>query len=93
MKMYSLLIKPTINPLISRCAILLPIIFNNYNVNTTRTIMQVEMAIDKAIETLSRLGLVVSQREAEVDGGVRVQAVGCEKAYEALKQHWNGLLT
>ncbi|XP_022992156.1 uncharacterized protein LOC111488573 isoform X1 [Cucurbita maxima] len=55
--------------------------------------VKVEMAIDKAIETLSRLGLVVSQREAEANGGVRVQAVGCEKAYEALRQHWSGLLT
>lgn len=50
------------------------------------------MAIDNAIETLSRLGLV-TQAEADADGRIRVQAVGCGKAYEALKQHWNTLLT
>lgn len=48
------------------------------------------MAIDNAIETLSRLGLVT---QADADGRIRVQAVGCGKAYEALKQHWNTLLT
>lgn len=54
--------------------------------------MQVEMAIDNAIDTLSRLGLVtLTEVEAE-DGRTRVQAVGCGKAYEALKQHWNNLL-
>ncbi|CAK9310525.1 unnamed protein product [Citrullus colocynthis] len=54
--------------------------------------VKVEMAIDNAIETLSRLGLV-TQAEADADGRIRVQAVGCGKAYEALKQHWNTLLT
>lgn len=49
------------------------------------------MPIDKAIETLSRLGLA-TQTEAEVDGRIRVQAVSCGKAYEALKQQWNDLL-
>ncbi|XP_038897961.1 uncharacterized protein LOC120085822 isoform X2 [Benincasa hispida] len=53
--------------------------------------VKVEMAIDNAIETLSRLGLV-TQTEAEADGRIRVQAVGCGKAYEALRQYWNTLL-
>ncbi|XP_008462204.1 uncharacterized protein LOC103500618 isoform X2 [Cucumis melo] len=54
--------------------------------------VKVEMAIDNAIDTLSRLGLVtLTEVEAE-DGRTRVQAVGCGKAYEALKQHWNNLL-
>lgn len=55
-------------------------------------IMQVEMPIDNAIETLSRLGLV-TETEADADGRIRVQAVSCGKAYEALKQQWNNLLT
>lgn len=57
--------------------------------------MQVEMPIEKAIETLSRLGLVsVTQTETETEeeGRIRVQAVPCGKAYEALKQQWNTLL-
>lgn len=47
------------------------------------------MPIDKAINTLLRLGLVT---ETPIDGSNRLQAVPCPKAYEALKELWNSLL-
>jgi hypothetical protein len=48
------------------------------------------MPIDKAINTLLRLGLVTET--SPIDGSDRVQAVPCPKAYEALKERWNNLL-
>nr|XP_023917388.1 uncharacterized protein LOC112028927 isoform X2 [Quercus suber] len=51
--------------------------------------IKVEMPIDKAINTLLRLGLVT---ETPIDGSNRLQAVPCPKAYEALKELWNSLL-
>ncbi|XP_062154881.1 uncharacterized protein LOC133862961 isoform X2 [Alnus glutinosa] len=52
---------------------------------------QVEMPIDKAINTLVRLGLVVTETDA-IDASDGVQAVPCPKAYEGLKERWNCLL-
>lgn len=67
--------------------------YRKTKLSNTCTIIQVEMAIDNAIETLSRLGLVtLAEVEAEDGRTISVQAVGCGKAYEALKQHWNNLL-
>ncbi|KAG2720783.1 hypothetical protein I3760_02G050800 [Carya illinoinensis] len=51
--------------------------------------VKVEMPIDEAIDTLMRLGLVT---ETSIDGSNRLQAVPCPKAYEGLKERWNGLL-
>lgn len=51
--------------------------------------MQVEMPVDKALNTLVRLGLVM---ETPLDGRIRLQAVPCGKAHEALKERWNSLL-
>lgn len=52
--------------------------------------MQVEMPVDKAISTLLRLGLAT---ETSTDGRIRLQAVPCSEAYEALKKRWNSLLS
>ncbi|XP_059457263.1 uncharacterized protein LOC132187106 [Corylus avellana] len=52
--------------------------------------VEVEMPIDKAINTLVRLGLVTETDR--IDGSNRVQAVPCPKAYEGLKERWNCLL-
>jgi hypothetical protein len=49
------------------------------------------MPIDKAINTLVRLGLVVTETDA-IDASDGVQAVPCPKAYEGLKERWNCLL-
>ncbi|KAG6663840.1 hypothetical protein CIPAW_02G051000 [Carya illinoinensis] len=49
--------------------------------------VKVEMPIDEAIDTLMRLGLVT---ETSIDGSNRLQAVPCPKAYEGLKERWNG---
>ncbi|XP_040999933.1 uncharacterized protein LOC121246027 isoform X7 [Juglans microcarpa x Juglans regia] len=51
--------------------------------------VKVEMPIDKAIDTLMRLGLVT---ETSIDGSNRLRAVPCPKAYEGLKERWNSLL-
>lgn len=51
--------------------------------------MQVQMPVEKAINTLLRLGLAT---EASIDGRLRLQAVPCPEAYEALKERWNKLL-
>ncbi|WCJ22563.1 hypothetical protein M5689_004647 [Euphorbia peplus] len=51
--------------------------------------VKVEMPIDKAVNTLVRLGLVT---ETPVDGRIRLEAIPCEKADEALKARWNNLL-
>lgn len=48
------------------------------------------MPIDKAMDTLVRLGLVT---ETAIDGRIRMQALPCSPAYEALKQRWNSLLS
>ncbi|XP_062154883.1 uncharacterized protein LOC133862961 isoform X4 [Alnus glutinosa] len=53
--------------------------------------VKVEMPIDKAINTLVRLGLVVTETDA-IDASDGVQAVPCPKAYEGLKERWNCLL-
>lgn len=52
--------------------------------------VKVEMPIDKAINTLVRLGLVTETDP--IDGSNRVQAVPCPKAYKGLKERWNCLL-
>ncbi|XP_022757663.1 uncharacterized protein LOC111304903 [Durio zibethinus] len=51
--------------------------------------LKVEMPVDKAVNTLVRLGLVT---EITVDGRLMLQAIPCPKAYEALKDRWDGLL-
>ncbi|GMP32784.1 hypothetical protein CsSME_00006382 [Camellia sinensis var. sinensis] len=50
---------------------------------------KVEMPVDKALDTLMRLGLVT---EKLVDQKIRLQAIPCPKAYDILKQRWNSLL-
>ncbi|XP_015894229.3 uncharacterized protein LOC107428240 isoform X2 [Ziziphus jujuba] len=51
--------------------------------------VKVEMPVEKATNTLLRLGLAA---EAPVNGRMTLQAVPCSKAYEALQQRWNSLL-
>ncbi|PPD72447.1 hypothetical protein GOBAR_DD30646 [Gossypium barbadense] len=50
---------------------------------------KVEMPVDKAVNTLVRLGLVT---ETIGDGRLKLQAIPCPKAYEALKCRWESLL-
>ncbi|MCD7467739.1 hypothetical protein HAX54_005355 [Datura stramonium] len=50
---------------------------------------KVEMPVDKAISTLVRLGIVTQD---SLNGHTVLQAVPCFKAYDILKEHWNGLL-
>ncbi|KAI8019086.1 hypothetical protein LOK49_LG04G01607 [Camellia lanceoleosa] len=50
---------------------------------------KVEMPVDKALDTLMRLGLVT---EKLVDQKIRLQAIPCPEAYDILKQRWNSLL-
>ncbi|KAE9585572.1 hypothetical protein Lalb_Chr24g0392741 [Lupinus albus] len=52
--------------------------------------VKVEMPIDKALNTLLRLSLAT---ETCVDGRHGVMAIPCPKAYEALKERWNSLLS
>ena len=47
------------------------------------------MPIDKAIETLVRLGLVM---ELPTNGGSSVVGVPCSEAYEILRGRWDSLL-
>jgi len=47
------------------------------------------MPIDKAMETLVRLGLVI---ELPTDDGSSVIGLPCSEAYEILKSRWDGLL-
>lgn len=55
--------------------------------------MQVELAVDKAIETLLRLGLAVINKDNKVvDGQIVVQAVPCTRAYIILRNRWNTLI-
>ncbi|GLU00925.1 hypothetical protein SLE2022_182590 [Rubroshorea leprosula] len=51
---------------------------------------KVEMPVEKALNTLVRLGLVV---ETTLDGKTRLQATPCPEAYEALRDRWNSLLS
>ncbi|KAA8520804.1 hypothetical protein F0562_014924 [Nyssa sinensis] len=51
--------------------------------------MQVEMPVDKAMDTLVRLGLVT---EKALDGKIGLHAIPCPQACEVLKQRWNSLL-
>ncbi|XP_038684127.1 uncharacterized protein LOC119984326 isoform X2 [Tripterygium wilfordii] len=48
-----------------------------------------KMPVDKAMNTLIRLGLVT---ETSMDGNTKLQAIPCSKAYEVLKDRWNSLL-
>ncbi|KAK3131379.1 hypothetical protein QOZ80_6AG0505660 [Eleusine coracana subsp. coracana] len=50
---------------------------------------KIEMPIDKAMETLLRLGLII---EIPTDGGSSVIAIPCSEAYEILKGRWDSLL-
>ncbi|OQU75677.1 hypothetical protein SORBI_3010G002700 [Sorghum bicolor] len=50
---------------------------------------KIEMPIDKAMETLVRLGLVI---ELPTDDGSSVIGLPCSEAYEILKSRWDGLL-
>lgn len=53
------------------------------------------MPVDKAMDTLVRLGLVTeAEEEVSVDGksGRLLRAIPCFEAYEILKQRWNSLL-
>ena len=47
------------------------------------------MPVDKAINTLLRLGLV---KQTSIDDRMRLQAIPCREAHEALKARWNSLL-
>lgn len=51
--------------------------------------MQVEMPIDKAMDTLLRLGLA---KETIHEENMTLQAFSCSKACEALRRHWDNLL-
>ncbi|WVY99614.1 hypothetical protein V8G54_025684 [Vigna mungo] len=51
--------------------------------------VKVEMPIDKALNTLLRLGLAT---ETCIDGNRGLLAIPCPEAYEALKERWNILL-
>ncbi|PSS26234.1 MAP protein [Actinidia chinensis var. chinensis] len=50
---------------------------------------QVEMPVDKAIDTLMRLDLVT---EKIIDQKIILRAIPCPKACDVLKQRWNSLL-
>ncbi|CAL5036246.1 unnamed protein product [Urochloa decumbens] len=50
---------------------------------------KIEMPIDKAMETLVRLGLVI---ELPTNGGSSVIGVPCSEAYEILRSRWDSLL-
>lgn len=51
--------------------------------------MQVEMPVEKVIDTLLRLGLVV---EKLVDGQLLVQPIPCSRACVILRNRWNTLI-
>lgn len=51
---------------------------------------KVQMPIDKAVNTLVRLGLV---KEKTVGGKTGLHAIPCPKACEILKQRWNSLMS
>lgn len=48
------------------------------------------MPVEKAINTLLRLGLAT---ETSIDGRIKLKAVPCPEAHEALKERWNSLLS
>lgn len=48
------------------------------------------MPIDKALNTLLRLSLAT---ETCIDGRHGLLAIPCPKAYEALKERWNSMLS
>ncbi|CAN6202862.1 unnamed protein product [Urochloa humidicola] len=50
---------------------------------------KIEMPIDKAMETLVRLGLVI---ELPTNGGSSVIGLPCSEAYEILRSRWDSLL-
>ncbi|XP_031391342.1 uncharacterized protein LOC116203644 isoform X6 [Punica granatum] len=50
---------------------------------------QVDMPVDKALETLLRLGLAT---ETYANGSTSLQAIPCPKACQALKERWNTFL-
>ncbi|XP_020232210.1 uncharacterized protein LOC109812630 isoform X2 [Cajanus cajan] len=52
--------------------------------------VKVEMPIDKALNTLLRLGLAT---ETCIDGKDGLLAIPCPEAYEVLKERWNSLLS
>ncbi|XP_030468310.2 uncharacterized protein LOC115686996 isoform X1 [Syzygium oleosum] len=52
--------------------------------------VQVDMPVDKAMDTLMRLGLV---SERHINGIASLQAIPCVKAYGALKVRWNSMLS
>lgn len=52
--------------------------------------VKVEMPIDKALNTLLRLGLAT---ETCIDGKDGLRAIPCPEAYEVLKERWNSLLS
>ncbi|KAG0453866.1 hypothetical protein HPP92_025170 [Vanilla planifolia] len=49
---------------------------------------KIEMPVDKALDTLMRLGLV----ELPLEETAELKAIPFSKAYETLRKHWNGLL-
>lgn len=49
------------------------------------------MPVDKAVDTLVRLGLVTTK--IDDDDKARLQTIPCPKAYDVLKQRWNTLLS
>ncbi|XP_015933491.1 uncharacterized protein LOC107459752 isoform X2 [Arachis duranensis] len=51
---------------------------------------KVEMPVDKALSTLLRLNLAT---ETCIDGRLGLLAIPCPKAYQNLKERWNGLLS
>ncbi|KAK3428484.1 hypothetical protein EUGRSUZ_E00011 [Eucalyptus grandis] len=52
--------------------------------------VKVDMPVDKAMDTLMRLGLV---SERHINGSASLQAIPCVKAYGALKVRWNSMLS
>lgn len=51
--------------------------------------MQIEMPVDKAVETLTRLGLL---SEILVEGKIILKVLPSSDAFETLRDRWIGLL-
>ncbi|GAB4852069.1 hypothetical protein Ancab_016260 [Ancistrocladus abbreviatus] len=51
---------------------------------------KVEMPVNKAVDTLKKFGLVT---EETINGKSSLQVVPCSTAYNALKKHWDRLLS
>lgn len=47
------------------------------------------MPIDKALDTVMRLGLVMELSE---QGKIKLKAIPCSIAYDNLRKHWDHLL-